>query len=325
MQGRYHLGGKEFDLTTEDMEINSTNFSVSKNGDIKATSGEIGGFTLGTNEFIADLTSEKIAKHTYTSADKTRLRDIMLGNITPTSSDYDKYDFDYSGKFTSKDAVILARIILGAETGKASFILDTKNSEKAISIKREDGQEIVNLGLFGGYISSLATENLTSNAMVTSGDSFIVSKERTIDGWWASMGVSSLNNVDGGSLSLYNAQGNNPISMYAQTGEINCVSINPTSKEENKKNFEKFGNALDIIKNTEIYKYNLKDEENSTKKHIGFVIGDKYKYSEEITSRNNDAVDLYSFVSVCCKAIQEQQAEIEMLKDKINKLEGGEK
>ena len=68
----------------------------------------------------------------------------------------------------------------------------------------------------------------------------------------------------------------------------------------------------------------MKAEEDNTKKHIGFVIGDKFKYSEEITSKDNDGVDIYSFVSVCCKAIQEQQEQIEELKKRIEKLEKGE-
>ena len=105
---------------------------------------------------------------------------------------------------------------------------------------------------------------------------------------------------------------------------ITTPTVTQTSLETQKKNFEKLQSGLDIIKNIDIYKYNLKSEGNSTKKHIGFVIGDKYNYSKEITSTENDGADIYSFVSVCCKAIQEQQEEIEMLKDRINKLEKGE-
>ena len=44
----------------------------------------------------------------------------------------------------------------------------------------------------------------------------------------------------------------------------------------------------------------------------------KNQYYTEITSKNNDGVDLYSMIGVCFKAIQEQQEEIEKLKEMIN-------
>lgn len=112
-----------------------------------------------------------------------------------------------------------------------------------------------------------------------------------------------------------------PIKLNNLNGNITCVSLTQTSKEEDKKNFKKLENALEIIKNTDIYKYNFKNEKDENKKHIGFVIGDKYKYREELTSPDNDGVDVYSMVSVCLQAIKEQQEEIEELKKKIEKLE----
>lgn len=103
---------------------------------------------------------------------------------------------------------------------------------------------------------------------------------------------------------------------------ITTPKLTQTSLAEKKKNFEKFNsNALNIIKQIELYKYNLKGEEDTDKKHIGFVIGDNYNYSKEVTSLDNTGVDLYSFVSVCCKAIQEQQEQINKLQIKIEKLE----
>lgn len=104
---------------------------------------------------------------------------------------------------------------------------------------------------------------------------------------------------------------------------IRTPQIIQSSKEEYKKNFEKLNNGLDIIKNIDIYKYNLKSEEDNMKKHIGFVIGNNFKYSKEITSKENNGVDTYSFISVCCKAIQEQQEQIENLKKEIKELKGG--
>ena len=101
---------------------------------------------------------------------------------------------------------------------------------------------------------------------------------------------------------------------------ITTPSVTQTSRESEKKNFEKFSNALEKLKQIDIYKYNLKSEDDETKKHIGFVIGDKYKYSEEVTSADNSGVDIYSFVSLCCQAIKEQQEEIENLKKRLEEI-----
>lgn len=100
--------------------------------------------------------------------------------------------------------------------------------------------------------------------------------------------------------------------------EIRIPKVTQTSKAESKKNFEKLqDNALETIKNIDIYKYNLKSEKDTDKKHIGFVIGDNYKYSKEVTSIDNQGVDNYSFTSLCCKAIQELSQQVEELKKQL--------
>lgn len=109
-------------------------------------------------------------------------------------------------------------------------------------------------------------------------------------------------------------------------GYVNGWDFYPTSSVKSKKNIKHFNDsALEIIKNTDIYNYNFTNEEKNVKKHIGFVIGDGYTYDERITNNENEGVDLYSFVSVCCKAIQEQQEQIEELKREIENLKGGNK
>lgn len=118
------------------------------------------------------------------------------------------------------------------------------------------------------------------------------------------------------SILITDAKGKTKISG----SEIVTPKLTQTSLAKHKKNFEKLQDALEILKQIDIYKYNLKGEEDSTKKHIGFVIGDKYNYSKEVTSNKNDGVDLYSFVSVCCKAIQEQQEQIEQQNNLIQSL-----
>lgn len=105
---------------------------------------------------------------------------------------------------------------------------------------------------------------------------------------------------------------------YVSAKGFNTIS---SSLAEKKKNIKKLReSAIDIVKNTDIYEYNYKEENKNTKKHIGFIIGDTYNYSQRLTTEKNDNADIYSMVSVAYKAIQEQQEEIEELKKEIEKL-----
>ena len=108
-------------------------------------------------------------------------------------------------------------------------------------------------------------------------------------------------------------------------GDITCHnirysgSLTPVSSSiaEKKKNFEKLTNAKEILNETDIYKYNMKEEKNTDKKHIGFVIGEDFNYSKEITLEDNTGVNIYSMVSVLWQVVKEQQKEIQELKEMI--------
>ena len=128
--------------------------------------------------------------------------------------------------------------------------------------------------------------------------------------------------ISAGLTSLVSVSDNNGTTDITGAG-IRTPILTQTSLESKKKNFEKMNDsALEIIKGIDIYRYNLKTENDKDKKHIGFVIGDKYNYSKEVTSLDNTGVDNYSFTSLCCKAIQEQQKQIEELKKEIDILKG---
>lgn len=117
--------------------------------------------------------------------------------------------------------------------------------------------------------------------------------------------------------------GSTAVSMEGNTLNaqyISCVRLDQTSLAKNKKNFEKYFGALKEINKIDIYKYNLKKEQDGIKKHLGFVIGKKYKYSDVITNNQNDGVDLYSMISLCLQAIKEQQEIINELKEEIKIL-----
>lgn len=127
----------------------------------------------------------------------------------------------------------------------------------------------------------------------------------------------------GGELARIRAESS---SGYSELNGPTCSAFDfqNLSLAEKKKDFELLKSGLDIIKNIDIYKFRYNEDDKKEKKKIGVVIGEKYNYSKEITSKNNDSINLYSFVSVCCKAIKEQQEIIENLQSRIEKLEKGE-
>lgn len=106
-----------------------------------------------------------------------------------------------------------------------------------------------------------------------------------------------------------------------KSNEITTPIVHQTSLEKNKKNFEKFENALSILDDIDLYKYNLIYEKDEDKKHIGFVIGNDFKYSKEITSNDNTSVDTYSMISLCLQAIKEQQEIINKQQKQIEELQ----
>lgn len=105
-------------------------------------------------------------------------------------------------------------------------------------------------------------------------------------------------------------------STEIKPGGITTPNVTQTSLEETKKNISKVEeNALDIVKNAEIYNYNLKSEKDTDKKHYGFVIGEKYKTPKEVIANSGEGIDIYSMCSILWRAVQEQQKEIEELKE----------
>ena len=241
-------------------------------------------------------------------------------NINGIESENGNFGIDADGNMTCKNATIVNGTIKIGE----NFEVDEYGNIycNAISLKSEhldigkylfvyDKGTFVNNQLIVGEDGIAITDFLDTDELIIT-NSTISKKIYTgrISGWQEILKIAfeeNLINITGG---------------ITTSGKITCQTLEQTSLETEKKNFEKFENALDKIKNIEIYKYNLNSEKDGTKKHIGFVIGDGFNYSKEITNQENNKVDIYSFVSLCCKAIQEQQREIEKLKQKIESLKG---
>ena len=155
----------------------------------------------------------------------------------------------------------------------------------------------------GNYVNSEINKFGTSLQLMDSWENYITMRAKS-----------------GSALTSWNTSDSS--TSVSSTG-ITTPILTQTSLAEQKKNFEKLqDNALETIKGIDIYKYNLKNEKDTDKKHIGFIIGDNYNYSKEVTSIDNQGVDNYSFTSLCCKAIQELSTKVEELQKEVKELKG---
>ena len=305
---KVNMKGKEFNLTVDEMTIESENFGVNKEGKIRATAGKISGFDIDNNKFYIEYEPEE---QKFTVQDYNKVRNYIIGTGTLTPEEFIKYDVNNDGVVNIIDAMRINRNIYYSKA--ASFQIDSSSFDKFI-LMIYDGEEKVKIGTGSALLPSLQIKG-DFTLCKPSGFPFISIQNDN----------SAYVNLDSDEYQYCDfkawSNGTVKISTDFKTGAISCVSLTQTSKEEYKKDFEKLDNALDIIKNIDIYKYHMKEENDTDKKHIGFVIGDKFNYSKEVTSKNNDGVDIYALASVCCKAIQEQQEQIKQLQERIKRLE----
>lgn len=144
-------------------------------------------------------------------------------------------------------------------------------------------------------------------------------------GVMATIGVHGTSGTEFAELSIEDSTGTAILTIagggnysYVKPGYMQSHEFRNTSLESLKKNFNKFNEALSIIKESEIYEYNFKSEKNDEKKHIGFVIPDKggdYKTPEQVISKDCKAIEIYSMASIMWKAIQELTEKVEKLEE----------
>lgn len=163
-------------------------------------------------------------------------------------------------------------------------------------------------GIFIFYDNNGVAKNIASISSTTSSDGTI----------GAMVQVSSPDGSKNSSLSEEELFVNT-----AWVSELKYYTLTQRSQEELKKNIIKYNkNCIDIVKDSDIYEFNYKTENDADKKHIGFIIGENYKTPNEIISKNGDGIDRDLVSSILWKAFQEQQEVIENLQTQIKVLKG---
>lgn len=218
--------------------------------------------------------------------------------------------------------------INGTVSANGNFKVDTNGNMECNNGKFNGGTICLKGGTRYNTNFKIIAENGDDNTSISPTNIFVDSDD-------GGLFINGLNRSYQQKAHLYTDEGDEPnLYLYAENkgttrikpSGIKTPTLTQTSKAESKKNFENLSieEAKKILNNTEIYKYNLKTQEDNDKKYIGFVIGDDYNYAEEITSENNDGANIYSMTSVLYTVVQEQQKQINQLQEKIEKLEGGQ-
>ena len=306
LTAEYLLENKYTNIFASEVELNSQ---------IKQTAEEIN-LKVSKNDLISEINQ---------SADTIEL----IANRLIINSEYFKLDKD--GKITSIGGTIGGYTIDKNELKvyvKDPYIYTDVDLEKMQAIiQNEENPSQLELDMYDingdGYITSddyIAVSRKVRGYSPTEGE-FKITNQNTRN---IIQTTGNATNVDNSSekttqigLERIETKFLNAYSLHVDSN-INCETLTQTSKIEMKKNIEKFENGLDIVKQTDIYKYHMKKQDDNEKKHIGFIIGNDYNYSKKITSRDNDGADIYSMVSVLWQAVKEQQEEIEKLKEMIN-------
>ena len=298
--------------------IESDNFTLDADGKIDATAGEIGGFDLDETSFSVGVSE---TRGPYTSTDLTRIRNIFLGNIVPTAEDYEKYDINGDGAISSVDYGTISVAVNntgGYVTKSGTFSINSDKANEVVLLKDTNDNIITRIGMMGQRFSTIGADRITlasedNYELIGTVSSNEVSVSHKSSGAHASMSVA----MNGADTYLDLSDANNNYMNYSSGNLYISGTLTQGSQEERKKNFEKLTNAKEILQSTDIYKYNFKNENDADKKHIGFVIGDKFNYSKEITSAEDKGVDIYAMTSVLWQVVKEQQIEIDKLKKLI--------
>lgn len=273
------------ELNTAKSEIKQTTDSITSTVSTK----------VGKTEVISSINQSAEAVQINANKISLKGKNINLtGDNTTISST--NFNVDKNGNMTCKNANVSGTI-----TSSNAIITGGK-----ITVGGSQSQS--NLTVVGDWLTSNTQNNVQPGAV----------RIRTSSKILASMEILKHNSATQGGIILSCEDSSATTNIFAT--EIITPKLTQTSLESIKKNISKFTkNATDIINNSDIYEYNLKSDEDTDKKMIGFVIGDNYKTPTEVISKEGQAVELYSAIGILWKAVQELSARVEQLEKEVHK------
>ena len=139
-------------LQSNRFSMTSDYSSINQDGTVNFKGGKIGGWTIGEHSLSCDI----VPPYDYSQSDVDRIQQIVLGTITPTQEDYNKYDFDKNGAINAYDMGVCQKLVtynlMNSNPGK--LIFDTSDWFNPIKIINSSGQVVSAFGVTGAWTPS---------------------------------------------------------------------------------------------------------------------------------------------------------------------------
>lgn len=140
-------------LESNRFSMKSDYSSINQDGIVDFKGGKVGGWSMDECTLSCDI----VPPYDYSQDDVTRLREILAGTITPTASDYQKYDFHNDRNIDMTDLIICRRLVdnnlMNSNPGK--LIFDTSDWFNPIKIINSSGVVIASFGVGGTYVKEI--------------------------------------------------------------------------------------------------------------------------------------------------------------------------
>ena len=282
-----------------ELSVNQKLTSYATNEDLEEQVTELNSTITQTAEEINLEVSKKVGEDEVCSVISQSAEEISLkGNRVIIEST--NFELDKDGSVSCKNININGGKILLEDD-------NTSSSYSLFKVSNTDGNKYVSVKPFEINIIN-ENDNNSLKTQITNNASKI-----------------NLDHKSGSNISLQITDDGASISVNGNTGhsymfedEIRSPKLTQTSLESIKKNISKFNkNATDIINNSDVYEYNLKSDEDTDKKLIGFIIGDGYRTPEEVISKDGQSVEIYCTIGILYKAVQELSTRVKQLEQEV--------
>lgn len=288
------------ELNTAKSEIKQTTDSITSTVSTK----------VGKTEVISSINQSAEAVQINANKISLKGKNINLtGDNTTISST--NFNVDKNGNMTCKNANVSGTIT----SSNANITGGSIKVGNNFTVNSSGNMTCSNVNITGGKVTLEADGQDSSKFRIESTDEekefFVTSEYFWLGAFQKSCSINtSLTNPV---MQLTDRSYN---STRVASNEITTPKLTQTSLESIKKNISKFTkNATEIINNSDIYEYNLKSDEDTDKKMIGFVIGENYRTPAEVIDKEGQAVSLYSAIGILWKGFQEREKTIKQLQE----------